>query len=516
MILNTNTLINKIILFNQLDESQIDQLLNPKTLEICQDKIVDKIISKFENALDNKERVFICGDYDSDGLCSTSILVKTLRKKGIDCGFYIPNRFKDGYGISVNIAQMVIDKNYDLFVLLDNGVSAFDVIDLIHENKKEVIVIDHHEITEKVKADYLLHPDVLSDEYKAMCTSGLVHLISHKMMGYDPYACALAAIATIGDMMPLWNYNRTLLIHGLKEMNQHHFLQLSQLLKQPNDLFDEEVLAFQIVPKINAVGRLADIANPNRVVDYLCLEDSADIMNFSLQINSINEQRKNIHQVMTKKAHTMISNEDVIMVYDESFHEGVVGITAGQLANFYQKVSIVMHDDGKRLKGSVRSYGGIHLRELFEPGLHLVSKYGGHGAAAGIEIQKEQFEEFKQLVNDNFINVIKDEEVIDSIEFDTDLINVENVKSLKNYAPYGMGFKIPSVRLNHVEIISIKKMKSGRKIVVLFKGKRFDVLDFGAHPKSIREGDFIDLLARFTLNEFRGVESITLFAEKIN
>ena len=272
---------------------------------------------------------------------------------GLDLGFYIPNRFKDGYGISVDIAKMAVDKDYDLFILLDNGVSAFDVVDFIHESKKEIIIVDHHEITKEVKADYLLHPDVLDKYHEAMCTSGLVHLISHHLIGYDAYACALAGIATVGDMMPLWNYNRTLLIQALKEMNKNRFLQLTQLLKNQNDTIDEESLAFQLVPKINAVGRLADIANPNRVVDYLCLEDSADIINFAQQINAINEQRKNIHQVMSKKAHSMINGDDVIMVYDESFHEGVVGITACQLSNFYQKVTVVMHDDGTRLKGSV-------------------------------------------------------------------------------------------------------------------------------------------------------------------
>ncbi len=516
MILNTNPLIDEIIKFNQLNEDQINQLKNPQTLEISNDEAVLAVVERLKEAQAKNERIFICGDYDCDGLSSTSILVSTLRQMGCEVGFYIPNRFKDGYGINVNIAKLALNKNYDLTILLDNGVSAFEAIDLIQSHNKEVIVIDHHEIHTEVKAEFLLHPDVLSDHYQSMCTSGLVHLISYHLVGYQPYLCALAGLATIADMMPLWNYNRVLVLEALKEMNQHRFLQLTSLLKNSNETFTEEVCSFQIIPKLNAVGRLADVANPNRVVDYLCLDDKVEIMNLAQQINQINEQRKNLHQVMVKKAHSMISDDAVIMLADESFHEGVVGITAGQLSNFYQKVTLVMHDDGQRLKGSVRSYGNIHLRELFEPALHLVSKYGGHGAAAGIEIEKEHFEAFKILVNENSKQLSTEETVIASIDFDPSIINVANLKGLSEYAPYGMSFMIPSVKIKDAEILEIKPLKTGRKIRMLIGEKSYDVLDFNQQSVLLKEHQVIDLIARFTLNSFRGVESISLFTEKIN
>lgn len=516
MILKTNPLIDTIIEFNQLNENQIKQLIDPQDITLANESIVLKVVERFRNAKNRNERVFICGDYDCDGLSSTSILVSTLREMAIDVGFYIPNRFKDGYGINVNIAQMAIDKDYDLFVLLDNGVSAFEAIELIQKHHKEVVVIDHHEIHQEVKAEYLLHPDYLSENHASMCTSALVHLVSHHLVGYKPYYCALAGLATIADMMPLWSYNRSLVIRALNEMNDKRFLQLTSLLKNSNEKINEEVCAFQIIPKLNAVGRLADIANPNRLVDYLCLKEDFEIINLAEQINQINEQRKNLHQVMVTKAHQMISNDEVIMIADESFHEGVVGITAGQISQFYQKVSIVMHDDGKRLKGSVRSYGGIHLRELFEPALDLVSKYGGHGAAAGIEIEKDKFESFKQIVNQNAINFKIEEEIIAHIDFNEDIINVENVKALRDYAPYGMGFTIPSVYLEDATVLNIKELKNGRKVLIEFNGQRYDCLDFNQQSVHIKEGQKLNIMARFSLNEFRGLESLTLFIEKLN
>lgn len=515
MILNDNPLIKATIEHNQLSSQQIDQLLNPIPLGLCFDKAVMDVVNKLKEAINKKQKIFICGDYDCDGLCSTSILKDSLSLLGAQVGFYIPNRFKDGYGINVEIAKLAIDKNYDCVILLDNGVSAFDTIDYLRSFHKDVIVVDHHEIHQEVKADFLLHPDLLSDHYKAMCTSGLVFLISHHLVGYKPYYCALAGIATVGDMMPLWNYNRTLLIESLKEMNQNKFLQITSLLKNSLDIIDEDVCAFQIVPKLNAVGRLADMANPNRIVDYLCLKDKADIINFSMQILKINEQRKNIHQVMIEKANQLISDDEVIIIYDESFHEGVVGITAGQLSNQYKKVSLVMHDDGNRLKGSVRSYGGIPLRELFDPALDLVLKFGGHHAAAGIELLKENFEEFKLRVNANVKNFLTFEEVVDSINYSEDLLSIKNIEELNQLKPFGMGFKVLPILFQDAYVQSIKALKTGYKVTIRINDKKFDCLDFSTSLK-INENDIVSLSARYSINEYRGIKSITLFVEKWN
>lgn len=510
MLLNINPLLEKIIEFNHLDENQISQLINPISLESSREVLVVKVANRIKEAIDNKEKIFICGDYDCDGLCSTSILVSTIRQCGGTVGFYIPNRFKDGYGINVDIVDQATEKKYDLFIMLDNGVSAYDAIDRIHFYKKQSMVIDHHEIHREVKSDYLLHPNYLSSFYDSLCTSGLVQLISDQLIGYDPYLCALAGLATIGDMMPLWNFNRSLVIQALKEINEHAFLPLTQLLKNPRDRVDEEVLSFQLVPKLNAVGRLADQANPNRIVDYLLLQDSLEILNLSQQILNVNENRKLIHQTMYQKAINLIDPQDaVIMVSDESFHEGVVGITAGQLSNQFKKVALVMHDDGKRLKGSVRSYGDIHLSKLFEPALVYVNRYGGHGAAAGIEIDKEQFSAFKEMVLANAVNFDQQALLVDTLDFDLLIHSLKNIKDIRQYGPFGMDFIFPPLLFKDVKIESMKDIKRGKKFSLSIHQKKFDALDFSQSYQNNLQSFY----GKLSVNEYRGVESLTIFIQ---
>lgn len=510
----TNPLIEKVIAFNKLDAQQIHQLMSSQKVLPSNEKIVINVSNRFLQARDEKQKIFIYGDYDCDGLCSTSILVYVLRAIGCDVGFYIPNRFKDGYGVTTKIIQQAFDKGYQLFVMVDNGVSAFDEIQFISNHKCESIIIDHHQISQEVKADYLLHPNLLSDYYVEMCASGLSHLIAHQLIGYDPYCCALAGLATIGDMMPVWNYNRDLLVQALKEMNEHRFLTFTSLLKNSNDFIDEEVCAFQIVPKLNAVGRLADIANPNRIIDFLLSTDAVNTFNLALQIIAVNENRKKIHEAMYKKALKLMDDSAVIMVKDSSFHEGVVGITAGQLSQQFKKVAIVMHDDGNRLKGSARSYGEIDLRELFAPALDCVERYGGHRAAAGIEMSVHKFDYFKKIVNENMKNIVGDESEKASIVFNPEELNISNLKELLAFAPFGMGFTLPLIKIDSARIHSVKTLKRGVKLTLSLKDFLIEALDFNLNVNYQENDQISTFYARFKLNSFRGNESVTFFIEK--
>jgi len=516
MIPVTNPLIEAILAYNQLSDDQILQLTHPFELKPSQNELFSLAKEMILTAIQNKKKIIICGDYDCDGLCGTSILVLTLRKLGADVGFYIPNRFEDGYGLHPNTVKKALDKGYELFITVDNGVSAFEALDLIKQHQAQVIVVDHHEITASVDANILLHPMLLEEGHTNLCGSGLAHQLSHHLIGYDPYITALAGTATIADMMPLWDYNRVLVTTALQEINHHLFAQFKTLLKPDIQSINEEILAFQVIPKINAVGRLADLANVNRVVDFLCSELREQIESLSIQIQAINEQRKVINQTMYAKALTMIEDTKVLILKDESFHEGVVGITAGRLANEFKRPAIVMHDNGQRLKGSARSYGDIDLRALLEIGLPYLNRYGGHAAAAGLELDVSNFAQFKSLINGQVFDIEAHSLIPKSLPFKSDLITVDNFKALKTLAPFGMGFEIPLFEVSGIQCISSRIIKGGKMAQLSINGEKYNSVYFS---QNVETNDICDpdktLFCRLSLDEYALNTKLKLLIERV-
>ncbi len=507
--LQSNPLLEIIFEYNHLNQEQIADVLNPSPLAFTTSKHLLDIIDRLRKAKNLNQKIFICGDYDVDGLCSTSILVKSFRDFGLAVGYYIPDRFKDGYGINLDIAKQAIDKGYECILMVDNGVSAHDVISFCKSKLIDTIVVDHHEIRDEVKSDYLLHPDLLESFFESMCASGLAHQISHALVGENDYVTSLAGLATIADMMPVFKQNRVLIQNGLKLINQNRYLNILALLKDTNQIITEESLSFHVIPKLNAVGRLADRANANRVVEYLLLKRSEEIFAFATKIHELNEERKAILDQMMKIAAPQVQEQSVIVLKDESFHEGIVGIAAGKIAHLYQRPTVVLNQNGDRLKGSARSIGSISLTNLFESSIDLLSRYGGHAQAAGLELAMENYESLIERLNLNANLTSIDEDYFEASEF----LNVEHFSKLDVYRPFGQNFKIPAFYFKEAKIISVKTLKKGVKYQIRTLNQLWDVLDFNeSFLKTINtECSFV---AKATTNLYNGNLSLTLMIEK--
>lgn len=511
--MNSNQLIKTIIEYNKLTNDQIEQLENPIELSYSSHPIFLSAVNRIQQAIAHKEKVMICGDYDGDGLCGTSILVISLRRLGLEVGFYIPNRFEDGYGLSVATVEKALTKGYSLFITVDNGVSAFEAIKTIHAASKSILVLDHHERTEDPHADILIHPDFLETPYQKICGSALAFILSNHLIGEDPYITALAGIATIADMMPLWDFNRSLVMEALRQLNTHRFTQITGLLKDANSEITEEALSFHVIPKLNAVGRLADIANPNRIIDFLVSEDLALIQSMIQQIIDVNDQRKLINQSMYETANQMVDDAKVLILKDSSFHEGVVGITAGRLANTYKRPVMVLHDNGTRLKGSARSYGNIDLRTLISPAMSYLTRYGGHAAAAGLELNTQDFLNFRNAVlSSDVLFETDDLSSGDFIDFDASLMQVSLWTNLRTWAPFGMGFMIPSFYVSNAQVLSSRGIKGGMKLQVQIQNTQYDVLYFG-ELKSQDLTNMCSFVCRVSTNTFRQKTSLSLMIE---
>jgi len=505
-------LLAEICYANQLDDDQLDQLLSPISIEPSSHHLFLLAKDRILKALQNKEKIMICGDYDADGVCSTSILVKTLRDLGAQVGYYIPHRFEEGYGLSPKTVDLALKKGYTLFLIVDNGVSAFDALDKLNEAKVDSIILDHHEITKDVPCTILIHPNYLESNYKNSCGSALAYMLSTHLKQND-YLCTLAAIATIADVMDLWGYNRSLVKQGLVLLNQNNYPSIISLSDKPEAL-DELGVAFQIIPKINAIGRMNDELSVNALVEYFCSEDRFQILLKAQQIKVINEKRKTVNtSMMAKTKSALVDPHAIIIIDDPDFHEGIVGITAGQLARKTNKPVIVLaHKDGS-YKGSIRAPLGTDLRDLLKDAMVHTMRYGGHALAAGIEIAEDQYDAFKSSVyaSTDHLDLSSSERM--TLVFDPDLINIESYTRLMDFKPFGQGFELPEVEIEDALVLSSGGLKNGHKWQVDVKGSLIDVLCFNNCDETQFESKVLHLTGRLSLNTFRGKTGFSIVAE---
>lgn len=439
-----------------LDEELCNQLISPQ--KIC---MQDPCFEDCAEFLKKSEKLLVCGDYDADGICATSIALLLCKRMGLQAAHYIPNRLSEGYGLSTKTVQMAYEKGYKELLLVDNGVKAHDALALASELGLRVCVIDHHIMEDEVQCEALLHPDLLGPYGQTMCAGGLVYALCEYMGLADDTMLALACIATVGDVMPLWHKNREIVIEGLKVLNASEFLQIDCLVKRTRfTKYTASLLSFQLIPKINSMGRLADKVNVNSCVFYFLSENPEQIKKFAQEMIELNDLRKKMGQTMSQKALSMVDEEPFQILVDESFHEGLLGIVANQLLSVTGKPSLVLTSNGSLLKGSARS-SSISLAALFQS---LNSDYfeamGGHDFAFGMSIKTHYFNDFKndvmKYMRENHHSVSGD--VVLSVS--SDIMTQEAMVELSQFEPFGEGFKIPKVSFNMPKEFTISAINS--------------------------------------------------------
>ncbi|HBZ41289.1 MAG TPA: hypothetical protein DEO50_05245 [Erysipelotrichaceae bacterium] len=513
-------LIAQVLAAGDISFEHADELFRPSESAVCDDERFISAKRILLEAIDRQEKILICGDYDADGLCATSILVRTLRKLGANVGFYIPDRFNEGYGLIEETVVKAHDKGYTLFVTVDNGVSAHAALRKIHALNARVLVLDHHEITEEVTCDLLIHPTLLANQYKDLCGSGLALQLAHHLIGFDPYNAVLGGIATIGDMVELWGANRSIVIDALALLNQHRFVTIEALMEKPVDLYDEETVAFQIVPKLNVAGRLADQANANRIVDYLCSESELDIRRNSDQIIQLNKKRKEVSNAMYETARTLRETGNVIVLTHHSFHEGIVGITAGRLAKEIGRPVFILAEKGDTLKGSARSVADVDLRRLTSEVQSLCIRYGGHAMAAGLEIRKEDLPAFKDglLRIADTIDWNGAQETLAILSPDPMSVTSKDFMDLLALAPFGSGFPMPLMRFQNCKVQSYREFSpSFRKWQLKWGNLLVDAVYFGEITSDfpqVVQGSF-DVIGKVKIERFRNREKLSILIELI-
>lgn len=425
------------------------QSLYPVSQADCMKKFKERIVS----AKENHEKVIVAGDYDCDGISATTIMVSGLRKLGLTCGFYIPDRIKEGYGLNETTVSLAHKKGYTLIITVDNGVKSVPALNLAKELGMDVIVTDHHIIEGEVPCEVLVHPTLMEPYFETLCGAGIAFECMRVLNLDTDYHLQMAGLASVSDMMNVTGQTRALIQNAIQIMNQSHEKHIFSLATDRQ--LNETSLGFQVVPKLNAIGRLSNLANVNNVVRYFLAEDEASIYNLGQQIVQVNSIRKQMSDQMQKKALSKCNaNDEIIIIDDVSFHEGIIGLVAGSLCARFQKPCIVLAKNEQGYKASMRSPEGFNCVD-FLSGFDKFTAFGGHANAAGFSLNLSDYSEFLKCMKNRFANYVWNQSERKTLKIDDEELSLAAIQSLDVLRPFGPGFVFPSFEIEHPKIKNV-------------------------------------------------------------
>lgn len=493
----------------------VDNLTDPMRLPDM-DKAIDRILE----AIDNNEKVLVYGDYDADGVTATNIIYTFLKDQGLDVAYYIPNRLKEGYGLNKPRLKEFKDMGYTLTITVDTGIVAFEEALYCKEIGMDLVITDHHEVQDGKVPEAISVVDPKREEcdleFKEIAgcfvAFKLVQALS-EVIGmpedYDKKFLSIVAIGTIADVMPLKSENRIAVEYGLKNIKENPNDGVRQLVKDLNSITAMNI-AFSVVPKLNAAGRLGEDTG----AEMLMSSSEEEAKNILTQLNLLNEKRKQLVIDITKKVSEIVDNNQLqknnVIVVEGDFHEGVVGIIASKIAEKYGKSAIILSKEGTVYKGSGRSNGTISLFDTVNKVKHLTEKFGGHAAAVGMTISEENIEEFK---NELYKIEIEEhpKEIYYDMLFNFKNISVDLIKSFDILEPFGKENEKPVFLFKNV---NVKKVYEREKMVsALFsqENKQLFGMTFSKDLfKDIKENDTIYLLATLDINNYNNREDVQL------
>lgn len=480
------------------------QLLNPFLINNMKE-----LCDRIQLAKQMGDKVLIFGDYDVDGVSATAIMLKTLKKIGIDADYYLPNRYVDGYGLTCDSLDKV-EKMFspDLIITVDCGISCFKEVEYAKEKGIEIIVTDHHEIPEILPDTLVLNAKIEGQAYpfKELCGTGLAYKISEALLGQKKAEefLPIAAIATIADIVSLTGENRNIVKRGLKSLEKLP-IGLRALFKENKVSLSNPSatdIAFKIAPKINSSGRMGDAGDS---LALYMLEDPVLIKKYLDKIKQHNTKRQELSAVVLQDCEKAIKKMDlgktrVICLASKKWDQGILGIACAKLVETYNRPVFLFSQVGDILHGSGRSIDDINIHELLSSLQDILETFGGHTMAAGLTLKREKYEEFCNRVNAFVFEHVNDEVFIPIKYYDLDLkpedISERFLQELTLLEPFGCGNARPKFRISveNVEILPKKyfpthcNIKIGDLQLVYFNfNKNYNALNFSRYKSFIFE-----------------------------
>lgn len=495
-------------------------------------KDMDKAAARITRAVDNMEKIAVYGDYDADGVTSTAMLYSYLETRGADVIFYIPQREGEGYGMNMGAVEYLKEQGVSLIVTVDNGISSVQEVARANELGIDVVVTDHHRPQE-------ILPDAVAvvDAYRPDDTSPYKHFsgvgIAFKLLMaledgagdvedlLEAYS-DLAAIGTIGDIVPLTGENRTLIRAGLERLSQSDRPGVQALLENAGiagKALTSTNVAFTLVPRINATGRMGA---PERAVRLLIsgYEEEAEVL--SEEICADNEERRRVEAEIAEAAFADIEakgymKDRVVVVDGENWHHGVIGIVASRVTERCGKPCMIISRGETEAKGSGRSIEGFSLFEAICACGDLLIKFGGHPMAAGITLKSENIEAFRKRINryaaEHFPQMPTQTVTLDC-KLNPAALSVSMAQSLTQLEPFGNGNPQPVFGLFNMDLSNVTPVGGGGHLRLTLEknGAVITAMRFNTKPEELlyHIGDKIDLAVQLEAREFRGQPSLTV------
>ncbi|WP_151956714.1 single-stranded-DNA-specific exonuclease RecJ [Acinetobacter guillouiae] len=524
-------------------EQELD--LKLKYLLAPEMKGLEQAIQIIDQALDQDKKIVIVGDYDADGATSTALMMLALREMGANVEYLVPDRFKYGYGLTPKIADLAFEKYQpDLLITVDNGISSHAGVAQAQSYGMQVIITDHHLTTKETpQAEAVVNPNQLGCEFPSKALAGvgvafylLAKLSSHrtklgKLAAKMPQYLDLVALGTYADVASLDHNNRILVDAGVKRIQQNQCRAgISALLdiaaRDPAELKASD-LGFVLGPRLNAAGRMEtmDIG-----IECLLATDTQTAHALARQLNDLNLERRQVESEIKQEALAALENLQLdqdhlpaaLVMFEEHWHQGVIGIVAGRLKEQFHRPSIVFaaDKDGIHIKGSARSIDGIHIRDSIEKVAEqypdLISHFGGHAAAAGLTIQKQHFEEFKQRFTE--LVAQSDDALFQAVlwtdgELPAQAFQLQTVDTLAQLGPWGQKFPAP-VFEGRFKVIDYRWLKEVhlKLRLALENGQPIDAIAFNVRDKFNFDPmqDMVRIVYELDKNQFNGNVSLQL------
>ncbi|SCS27240.1 single-stranded-DNA-specific exonuclease RecJ [Staphylococcus caeli] len=485
---------------------------------------MDKAIERINLAIDQNQKILVYGDYDADGVTSTTILVETLKSLGAHVGWYIPNRFSEGYGPNEMAFKNAHEEGISLIITVDNGIQGHEEIQMVQDLGVDVIVTDHHEIGRTMpNAFAIVHPMHPEYDYpfKYLCGAGVAYKLAQKLLDEPPaHFLALVAIGTVADLVSLTDENRTLVKQGLDVLNQHCPASIKAILKQAgnNDVITEETIGFIIGPRLNAVGRLEDAA----LAAELLMTDTGEEAEFlAEQVEFFNQERKDIVAQITEEALAMADSQvkkgaQFLLLAQPEWHEGVLGIVASKIVETYSLPTLILNiDEGQdHAKGSARSIEQVSMFEILNAHSDLISKFGGHHMAAGVTMPIENIEQLRQGLNDWMTQLasttsLEPVKKVDVTIAESD-ITIKNIQDVQRLRPFGTDFSSPCFKLEDVVVNQAKAIGQDKNHLKLVMGEQQLQALFwqnGHLANELGAQQPINVIGTLQINEWNGFQS---------
>ncbi len=472
-------------------------------------------------ARDEEWDVLVYGDYDADGVCASTIMGGALKDYGVNVRVYVPER-RNGYGVTVAAIDEIFEDYFpQLVITVDCGISNAEEVEYLKESGCEVIVTDHHELPENIPDCICINPKFEDGyPYDNLCGAGVAFKVACALNGKSAYKYLdFAALATVADSVPLMGENRDIVAEGLKLINTSPRKCFSNFLTKTQDGADAHTLAFTIAPKINAAGRMGDAAS---ALALFSETDEKAVFELSARLTSYNQERQLKCDELYNQAKAKLSERGaygrVIMLWDESWNSGFVGIVAARLAEEYGRPVILFVNNGGMLKGSARSIEGVNIFDALKACSDFISEFGGHSQAAGVNVTEENFALLEGALNEYMERTYTAEDFIPTI-YISGMLEGENVlrlsRELETFEPYGVGNKRPmfAAKVEECRPRAIKPFsphltfKCGGLEMMFFGGAKYAEILRSPAPKT--------LVFEYNVSRFRGREYVRGFVRDV-